>query len=95
MHNAERRLEKHSQRHLGETIFRDEASYNLYARVKGDVAKEHKKIRVRTHNGALKEITEFPDTVIRESLTQKRQMIRYYFLSLEERCAAERAAKGS
>lgn len=94
LHNALRRVSDYSQNKLGITIFRDEASYNLYSQAKGDMMQEHKKVRVRAGDGSLKEITEFPDTAIRDALTKKNKMIRYYFLTSEEREATEKAMTG-
>ncbi|HEV7284003.1 MAG TPA: hypothetical protein VGN75_04030 [Kaistia sp.] len=94
LHNALRRLNDITRGKLGRTVFRDEAPYNLYSRAQGDVAKEHKKVRVRTGDGGLKEIVEFPDTVISDLLTVKSKMTRFYFLTSEDRDAAERAMKG-
>ncbi|HSK40498.1 MAG TPA: hypothetical protein VK943_12095 [Arenibaculum sp.] len=53
------------------------------------MAKEHKKVRVRDADGDLKEITEFPDTVISNNLMTKSKMTRFYFLTSEDRQAAE------
>jgi len=92
--SAHHRLADYVEPHLGKTIYKDEASYNLYTRTKGDAAKEHKKVRVRDSDGTPREITDFSDTVIREILTNKNKMIRYYFLSQEDCNAAERAMKG-
>ncbi|HOT83578.1 MAG TPA: hypothetical protein PLQ12_09800 [Candidatus Defluviicoccus seviourii] len=52
---------------LGSTVFRDEASINLYRDVEGVSAKEHKLIRVRTKDGLL-EISRFADTIINDHL---------------------------
>lgn len=93
-HNALRRLGSYVDGRLGKTVFLDEAPYNLYSRAKGDVAKEHKKVRVRDADGGLKEITEFPDTVISSNLMAKSKMTRFYFLTSEDRQAAEKAMKG-
>lgn len=79
---------------LRETVFKDEAPYNLYSDVKDDTAKEHKKVRVRTGVGDVREVMDFPDTIITDVLKSKRKMIRYYFLHQDDRDAAERAMKG-
>lgn len=91
---AHHRLADFVAQSLGKTVYKDEASYNLYTRTKGDTAKEHKKVRVRHPDGGVREITDFTDTVIKDILTTKRKMIRYYFLCQEERDEAERAMRG-
>jgi HD superfamily phosphohydrolase len=91
---AHHRLADFVAQSLDKTVYKDEASYNLYTRTKGDTAKEHKKVRVRHPDSGVREITDFADTVIKDILTTKRKMVRYYFLCQDEREAAERAMRG-
>lgn len=63
---------------LGSTVFRDEASINLYRDVEGVSAKEHKLIRVRTKDGLL-EISRFADTIINDHLKKDAKFVRYFF----------------
>ena len=63
---------------LGSTVFRDEASVNLYRDLEGVSAKEHKLIRVRTKNGLL-EISRFADTIINDHLKKDAKFVRYFF----------------
>jgi len=93
MGHALRRLQGFAQEKLGRTVFRDEASYTLYSG-EGEAANEYKKVRVRTGQGVPQEITGFPDTVIGAALLKKSKMIRYYFLSLDDKEAAENAMRG-
>jgi HD superfamily phosphohydrolase len=92
--NAERRLDAHIEPELGVRAFRDRAPLNLYSRIGGEVTKAHKMVRVQTGDGGIREITEFPDTIISKVLMQKRNLVRYYFLTEEERHIAEKAMRG-
>ncbi len=68
LHNARRKLDRHTQEELGKTVFRDEPSYSLYSRGGGEMRKQHKMVRVLTGDGGQKEITDFPDSVISKDL---------------------------
>lgn len=94
LYNALSRLNSYKPNQLGKSIFRDEASYNLYTRASGEAAKAHKMVRVLTGEGTPKEITEFPDSVISGKLLEKMKLTRYYFFSAEERQAADKEMKG-
>ncbi len=91
--NACRRLEEHTKTQLGKTVFKDEPSYNLYSRIGGESTKEHKMVRVRTPEG-IKEITDFPDTVISKELMKKTRLTRYFFLSADDKDAARKVMDG-
>jgi phosphohydrolase domain-containing protein len=62
LHNALRKLEKYTANELGNKIFRDEASYNLYTRASGEAAKAHKMVRVQTGMADRRRLQNFPTT---------------------------------
>lgn len=88
------RIDQYAGARSGKTIFKDEATYNLYTLAKGEGPKEHKKVRIRASNGCPKEIVAFPDSVISKNLMNKETLTRYFFLSEEEKSSAERAMRG-
>ncbi len=92
--NAEIRIKKHVEDDLGETVFKDTPTLSLYSTDIGDVEKVHKIIRVLDGPGRHLEITKFPDTIISQKLTEKLQLIRYYFLTMAEKQAADDAMRG-
>ncbi|SCX35014.1 HD domain-containing protein [Agrobacterium rosae] len=92
--NAIRRIDKHVGEQLGIDVFKDEPPYNLYSRSGGEAEKMHKTIMVQDGTGTPKEIVEFPDTIIRNSLIKKKRLVRYYFLTAEDRQEAEKAMNG-
>ena len=93
--NADIRIKKHVEDDLGETVFRDTPTLSLYSTDIGDVEKVHKIIRVLDGPGHPLEITRFRDTIISKKLTEKSQMIRYYFLTMTDKQAADSAMKGN
>ena len=92
--NAEKRIEDRLSGQFGKTVFRDYAPLNLYSRIGGESAKEHKKVRVLNGAGEAVEIPDFPDTIINGNLTKKQKLTRYYFLHEEEKAIAEKAMDG-
>ncbi len=76
---------------LGERVFRDSASINLYKALDGNPAKEHTMIRIRGTTGPL-EITRFGDTLISGKIMKDQTMIRYYFLDDDNFETARRIA---
>jgi uncharacterized protein len=92
--NAERRIDDRIREKLDKSVFVDRAPLNLYSRIGGEVAKEHKKVRVLDGSGEAREITDFPDTIVSKKLTAKQDLVRYYFLFEEDRAAAEKAMNG-
>jgi HD superfamily phosphohydrolase len=93
-HNALRRLRRFSTGMRESTVFEDNASYNLYAGDGGEAGRAHKVIRVFDGHGKPKQIQEFSDTIIREELTRKSQVTRFYFLEEEDRRQAEKVMRG-
>ena len=89
--NAEKRIEDQLSGQIGKTVFKDYAPLNLYSRIGGESAKEHKKVRVLNGAGEAVEIPDFPDTIINGNLTKKQKLVRYYFLHEEEKAIAEKA----
>lgn len=92
--NAVRRLSDYALDKVGQTIFWDQTSYNLYSDGGGEIAKAHKLVRIRNGDGATREIHEFPDSVIADKLMDKTSVTRLYFLTDEERARAEKVMKG-
>ena len=92
--NAERLVDLHVDGQIGNTVFKDTAPFSLYSRIGGETAKAHKMVRVRDGSGGVREITTFPDTIISSKLQSARKLIRYYFLTDEEKASAEKAMKG-
>lgn len=77
--NAEMRLDHHLQSELGHTVFKDTAPNHLYGVSGGEAGKAHKMVRVLNGGGTPMEITDFPDTIISDWLTKKKNLVRYYF----------------
>jgi len=92
--NFTQRIEKHAENELGISIFKDNASANLYSAFDGEAKKVHKVIRVLDGNGGQKEINKFDDTIISSKLTEKIPLIRYYFLTKDAKQKAEKAMRG-
>lgn len=92
--NAEMRLDRHLEGQLGQTVFKDTAPNHLYGVSGGEVGKAHKMVRVLNGGGTPMEITDFPDTIISEWLTKKKNLVRYYFLDSATRDDAERFMRG-
>lgn len=92
--NAEMRLDQHLERDLGHSAFKDTAPNHLYGVSGGEARKAHKVVRVLNGGGTPMEITEFPDTIISDWLTKKKNLVRYYFLDAASRDAAERFMRG-
>lgn len=92
--NAERRIDNRMREKFNRSVFVDRTPLNLYSRIGGEVAKEYEKVRVLDGSGEAREITDFPDTIINERLIAKRDLVRYYFLSEEDRTSAEKAMEG-
>ncbi len=87
-------LDQHLNDKLNKSVFKDTAPNHLYKRAGGEVAKTHKKVRVLNGHGDVKEILEFPDTIISNWLTKKRDLVRYYFLNENDRTEAARKMRG-
>lgn len=92
--NAEMRLDQHLETDLGHSVFKDTAPNHLYGVSGGEARKAHKVVRVLNGGGTPMEITEFPDTIISDWLTKKKNLVRYYFLDAASRDAAERFMRG-
>lgn len=92
--NAERLVDQHVGGQVGIRVFKDTAHFSLYSRIGGETAKAHKMVRVRNGSGGVQEITTFPDTIISSQLQSAKKLIRYYFLTDEDRASAEKAMKG-
>ena len=92
--NAERLVDQHVSGQIGTTVFKDTAPFSLYSRIGGETAKAHKMVRVRNGSGGVQEITTFPDTIIGGHLQPARKLVRYYFLTDEDKASAEKAMKG-
>ena len=92
--NAERQVDQHVSGQIGTTVFKDTAPFSLYSRIGGETAKAHKMVRVKNGSGEVQEITTFPDTIISSHLQPTRKLIRYYFLTDEDKVSAEKAIKG-
>lgn len=92
--NVESNIEKRFSDKLGKTVFVDRAPLNLYSRIGSESAKEHKKVRVLNGEGKAIEIMDFPDTIISQRLTEKRNLVRYYFLDDGEFSSAEKLLNG-
>jgi len=78
--NADRILNSAFRSKLGEAVFRDAPSHNLYSSMDGDVTKAHKIVRIHGSNSDVKEITKFDDTVIGKTLQEPKRVTRYFFL---------------
>ena len=91
--NLEWRIDAAFQTKLGATVFKDSPRLNLYASMRGEEGKSHKIVRVidGSHN---KEITEFPDTVISETLQTKKRLLRYFFLDQTDWEDAQKIIQG-
>lgn len=89
-----RRLDEGFADKLDHSVFKDTAPNFLYGRVGGEAAKAHKMVRVLDGNHVPKEITEFPDTIISTRLTEKRNIVRYYFLDDSDRSNADKILAG-
>lgn len=92
--NAIRRLDGHFATRFGVDVFKDEPPYNLYSRAGGETEKIHKTIRVLDGAGDPREIVDFGDTIISSSLSKKKRLVRYYFLSAGDRNDAEKVMNG-
>lgn len=92
--NAIRRIDNHIGERIGRDVFKDEPPYNLYSQSGGEVEKVHKKIRILDGSGNPKEIIDFDDTIISRELTKKKRLIRYYFLTADDRNETEKAMNG-
>lgn len=92
--NSLERLKRHVDEELGSKIFLDSPTVNLYSADDGVVEKIHKIIRVLDANGKPIEITDFEETIISNKLTRKTPLIRYYFLTEEDRNEARKAMDG-
>lgn len=76
---------------LNSTVLRDEASLTLYGEIGADDTKAQKRLMILLPNGDLKEITNFRDAMIKGA-PDKRQFLRYYFLSESDHEAAQLTA---
>jgi HD superfamily phosphohydrolase len=92
--NAQNRIEQELSGKIGNSVFLDAPTLNLYSRIGGESAKEHKKVRALNGNGEALELPEFPDSIISKELTKKRKLVRFYFLSEEEKEIAEKLIRG-
>ena len=92
--NAERDIDRFADSELGITIFKDAPTVSLYSTQSGEAEKLHKRVRVLDGTGVPKEINDFEETIISDSLTKKRRLIRYYFLSREKRDEAAKIIRG-
>lgn len=92
-HNARRRLADAVRDKLDKSVFVDEPTYNLYS-ITTEETREHNKVRVRTGDGGTCEIIGFEDAVISSSLATSRKLSRFYFLSADDRDAADKIMRG-
>jgi len=92
--NATRRLDSFIKKQQPLTIFKDAPSFNLYSEANGEAAKAHKIVRVLDGAGNQDEIVKFGDTIINDRLMKGVSFTRYYFLSAEDKDAAEKIMKG-
>ncbi len=92
--NAVKNLNEHVGDKLGKTVFCDRVPYRFYSRSDGEAEKAHKTLRVKQNDGTSKEVTKFDDTIISSRLTENIELIRFYFLTLEEKTTAEKHMKG-
>jgi len=91
--DTDRRLQDRFRDRLDRTVFRDTASLSLYAERSGESAKIHKRIRIRTAHDA-KHIIDFDDTIISNTLRNKRETVRYYFMDRDDEDEARRILDG-
>lgn len=92
--NSDYNIGTHVGNDLGKTVFRDSPPLSLYSTYNGEAEEIHKVVRVMNGNGAPLEITDFKDTIISKKLTKKSRLNRYYFLTTDEKAAAEKAMHG-
>ena len=92
--NAINRIDQQFADKMGFDVFKDVAPNLLYSTVSGESEKAHKMIRVLNGHGKAIEIQDFPDTIIRNELTKKRESVRYYFLNEEDREEASKVMRG-
>ena len=78
---------------LGETVFKDAPRLNLYTSMNGEEGKSHKVVRV-IDGVQTREITEFSDTVISETLQSKKRFLRYFFLDHSDWESAHKIIQG-
>jgi len=78
--NADVILKSTFEAKLGDTVFRDAPSHNLYSSMDGDATKAHKIVRINDRNADAIEITKFGDTVIGKTLQSDKRVLRYFFL---------------
>jgi len=73
-------LEARFKSQLGESVFRDTAKLSIYGEIGADDGRTQKRLMIRMSDRKLKEITDFKDATIADSVRQ-RSFERYYFLS--------------
>lgn len=88
--NAQNQLDQAFSDELDETVFKDSPKFNLYSSMSGDETKAHKIVRINVGDGQAREITEFEDTVIGETLQSNKWLVRYYFLNDSDHVKAEK-----
>ena len=92
--NAIRRIDRYDGDNPKLTIFKDDVKVNLYSEKNGEVAKAHKMVRVLNGSGSQADIVTFEDTIISKKLQKGVGLTRYYFLSADEKEAAEKVMRG-
>lgn len=92
--NAIDRIDHEFEQKLNVDVFKDVAPNLLYGTVSGETRKAHKMIRVLNGHADAIEIQNFPDTIISNELTKKRESVRYYFLNESDYSRAQKAMRG-
>jgi hypothetical protein len=84
-------LEAKFKSQLGDNVFRDVAKLSIYGEIGADDGRAQKRLMIRMPDLKLKEITDFKDATIADSVRQ-RSFERYYFLSEADFRIAQSAA---